>query len=615
MRIRFFLYTVFTGLLLTSVIQGQEKDSEYLKYSVFQSKSFYNSGDTIKIAAKVDIKDKFHIHSNIPSDPDFIKTELKFTGTSFTQNSVYYPEDKLYKFEFSPEKIKVYEKNVVIGINIIPDKEIKNGEYDASVNFTFQACNDKECFRPITLEIPLKIKIDNSQKNDKFLSENIFSKIDYSRITKTEELKKEPVKETPKTNVKSSEEDVSSIMESKGIFVGLLLIFLGGLALNLTPCVYPLIPITISYFGSQASGNRAQSILMGLFYALGMSVTYSALGVFAALTGSMFGTALQSPIVIIVVAIIFIALAVSMFGAYEIRIPQKLALAGNKNRSGFFGSFIMGLLVGFIAAPCIGPFVLSLLVYVGKVGATMSTLHSALNGFMLFFILSMGLGLPYVILAAFSSSLNKLPRSGEWMIGVKVVFGLILIGMAFNTLSPIIPKPIYAIVYPAFLILGGTYLIIIDNKGLNSKGWTKIKYFLAILAIAYGAWILKPDKNVYNVEWQMKASYEDILKTVESKKMPVMIDFYADWCAQCKELDEYTYTEKNVAEFSKKLNNIKVDLTKPNDQIEKKFEIKGLPVVVFMNSKGEEIKELRLTGFEKPEEFIKRLQRAIDYDK
>ncbi|HCN36704.1 MAG TPA: thiol:disulfide interchange protein, partial [Bacteroidetes bacterium] len=162
------------------------------------------------------------------------------------------------------------------------------------------------------------------------------------------------------------------------MFVALIFIFLGGLALNLTPCVYPLIPITISYFGAQSSGSKGQSILMGVSYALGMSVTYSALGLFAALTGSLLGTALQNPIVIIGVALILITLGTSMFGLFEIKIPQKLALAGNKNRSGLFGSFLMGLLVGFIAAPCIGPFVLSLLLYVGQIG-------SAVTGFLMFF--------------------------------------------------------------------------------------------------------------------------------------------------------------------------------------------------------------------------------------
>ncbi len=401
----------------------------------------------------------------------------------------------------------------------------------------------------------------------------------------------------------ANDNSVSGLFESNGLIIGLLLIFVGGLALNLTPCVYPLIPITISYFGAQASGSRFQSILMGVFYALGMSVTYSALGLFAAFTGSLFGTALQNPIVVIVISLIFIALALSMFGLYEIRVPQKLALAGNKSRTGFFGSMVMGLLVGIIAAPCIGPFVLSLLVYVGKIG-------NPLYGFLLFFILSMGLGFPYIILAAFSSSLNKLPRSGEWMIGVKVIFGLLLIGLALNTVLPLAPQKAAEIIFPVYLIIAGAYLILFDKKGLNSKGYTKFKYFIAIVAIFWAGWSLKPQESAFEVSWTNVTTLQQIQDASKTGK-PVMIDFYADWCAQCKELDKITYIDKNVSELSKSFTCIKVDLTKGDKNIEEKYEIKGLPVVAFIKPNGEEIKSVRVTGFLKPEEFINQMKTAL----
>jgi thiol:disulfide interchange protein DsbD len=348
--------------------------------------------------------------------------------------------------------------------------------------------------------------------------------------------------------------------------------------------------------------------MMGVFYALGMAITYSALGLFAALTGSLLGTALQNPIVIIGVALVLIALATSMFGLWEIRVPQKLALAGNKNRSGYFGSMLMGFLVGFIAAPCIGPFVLSLLVYVGKIG-------SPFMGFLLFFVLSLGLGLPYVFLATFSSSISKLPRSGEWMEGVKIIFGLILVGMGLNTLAPLFNKDLFNIVFPLYIILSGIYLLLIDKKGKTSNVFSKIKIVIAIVAIIYGTWGLKPEKQTQKVEWKMLSSVSDIENSIKSAKTPVMIDFYADWCAQCKELDEYTYTDKGIVDLSKSLNNIKIDLTKENSAITDKFGIKGLPVVLFMNPGGDEIKELRVTGFLKPEDFSKRITKLLETNK
>ena len=408
--------------------------------------------------------------------------------------------------------------------------------------------------------------------------------------------------ENERTGSPGAEEDqVSDWIQEKGLFAALALIFLGGLALNLTPCVYPLIPITLSFFGAQASGSKTQSILMGVFYALGMAVTYSTLGVVAALTGGILGTALQNPIVIIVIALIMAALGLSMFGLFEIRVPQSLALIGNTNRSGYFGSLLMGLTVGFIAAPCIGPFVLSLLVYVGKIG-------SAFTGFLLFFVLAMGLGLPYVFLAASSSSISKLPRSGEWMIGVKVIFGLILFGMALFTLAPLIPEDLFEKIFPIYIILSGIYLILFDKNGKNSAGYTSVKNIIAIAAVAVGSWMLKPHGAAEEVKWNMLTSFDAIEQSVQSQGKPVIIDFYADWCAQCKELDKYTYTDPGIVEMTKDFNNIKIDLTKENEEITSKFDIKGLPVVVFMGPDGKELRDLRVTGFLEPEEFSKRIE-------
>jgi thiol:disulfide interchange protein DsbD len=273
-----------------------------------------------------------------------------------------------------------------------------------------------------------------------------------------------------------------------------------------------------------------------------------------------------------------------MFGLYEIKIPQSLANFSGKNRQGYFGTFMMGLTVGFIAAPCIGPLVLSLLVYVGQIG-------SPLLGFVMFFVLSLGLGLPYIFLAMFSSSITKLPRSGEWMEGVKIIFGFMMLGLALYTAQPLMSVKLYEIVFPLFLILGGVYLILVDRKAVNSVTFTRIKYTIAIAVIIWGAMNLhfgeelQPTGGKY--EWQMLQTQKQIDESVaKAKDKPTIIDFYADWCAQCKELDKYTYIDPKIVELSKKFNNIKVDLTKGDKEIEGKFKIQGLPVVAFIDKNG-----------------------------
>jgi thiol:disulfide interchange protein DsbD len=594
------------ALLLAFFADLSAQETDHLSVKAFSDKESYLPKDTVKIAVRLLIKEKYHINSYNTSDPSFIKTTITASGEDYKTLGIFFPEHKLYKFEFSDTQIPVYEGEKIIGITFIPAKDLKDGEISIPVKLNYQACDSKACYAPKNVSIDVKVKI-NSVGKSTVTNKDIFAKIDFSKPIQTEtaETNNKLSENTRTEGASPDEEKVSNFIESKGIVLGIIMIFLWGLALNLTPCIYPLIPITISYFGAQASGSKLKGVVMGLFYAFGMAVTYSLLGLFAALTGSILGTALQNPIVIIGIALIFIALAASMFGLWEIRVPQKLALAGNQNRSGFVGSFLMGLLVGFIAAPCIGPIVLSLLVYVGKLG-------NPFMGFVLFFILSMGLGVPYIFLAAFSSSINKLPRSGEWMIGVKIIFGFVLVIMAINTLEPVIPAPVFSILYPASMLFAGIYLLIVDKKGLNAPVYTKIKFGLAIIGIIFGTWILKPENKGEEVHFNNAPSVQAIDNSVKTGGKPIMIDFYADWCAQCKELDKFTYTDKNVVELSKSFNNIKVDLTNSIPGMEEKFGIKGLPVVIFMKPNGEEIKELRVTGFLQPAEFEKRMKILLE---
>lgn len=606
-------FLLFVILFLTAPLFAQ---TQYIDAKYFQSSASYKNSDSILIASKITIKQGYHINSYEVSDPTLIQTAISSPSDKFTVSKVYFPKDELLKFEFSSTQLRVYENEITIGILLKAKDGLADGNYSVPIEISYQSCDTKVCYPPKTLKDSVKILISAAGDSKAgTLNKDIFSKIQYtfpqsaSSKTETTSDSKNTTKltENPKTS-NPDEEQVSNIVEEKGLALALIFIFLGGLALNLTPCVYPLIPITVSYFGAQVSGSKSQSVMMGVFYALGMSVTYSSLGVFAALTGGLLGTALQNPFVIAGVALILIALGTSMFGLFEIRVPQKLALMGNKNRSGYLGSLVMGLTVGFIAAPCIGPFVLSLLVYVGKTG-------SAFMGFLLFFVLSLGLGVPYIFLAASSSSLSKLPRSGAWMEGVKTIFGLILFGMALNTLAPLFGKNLFMYIYPGYLIAAGLYLAILDKKGSNSVGFSKFKTLLALLAVFYGAWILKPSEGKEEVKWKNYTSVEQISSSVSSDKKPVMIDFYADWCAQCKELDEYTYTDKEIIDLSSKLNTIKIDLTKENEAISNKYNIKGLPVVLFMNSKGEELTELRVTGFLKPSEFKTKITKLLESGK
>lgn len=591
---------------------------QYVTVTASASKKDFSLSEQVKINVKASVQEGYHINANKISDEDLIPTTIKVESDDFKLTKTSWPGAKKYKFSFSETELDVYEGSFNIGLILKANKNLKPGKYEIKGSVNYQACNDKACFAPrdadFTVQVVLKedsVKTDTTKEKSEGIdttkktdTTKLGTKTDTSKTTTLTENKRD----TSQTISSTSGNEIANYVQEKGLFITLLIIFLGGLALNLTPCVYPLIPITISYFGAQVSNSKSQKIIMAIVYVLGMSITYSVLGLVAALTGGLFGSMLQNPIVVAVIVLILLALALSMFGLYEIRIPQSIANFSGKNRQGYFGTVLMGLTVGFIAAPCIGPFVLGLLVYVGQIG-------NAFLGFLMFFILAMGLGFPYIFLAIFSGSITKLPRSGEWMEGVKIIFGFVMVGLAIYIAQPLMSVKVYEIVFPVFLILAGIYLIVIDRKAVNASVYTRIKYVIAIGSVVAGSMNLnfhEQQPAAGKLEWQNINTQQQIDASVSKAGKPTMIDFYADWCAQCKELDKYTYVDPKVIELSKNFNNIKVDLTKENNEITDKFKILGLPVVAFIDKDGKEIESLRITGFLKPSEFSKTMEKALN---
>jgi thiol:disulfide interchange protein DsbD len=252
-------------------------------------------------------------------------------------------------------------------------------------------------------------------------------------------------------------------------------IFAGGMALNLTPCVYPMIPITISYFGGQATkggGGRGRLLMHGLCYVLGLAFTNSVLGVVASLTGGLMGAMLQNPIVLIIVAGVLVFFATSLMGLWEMRLPSGLTQAAAKSYTGYFGSLFMGITLGVVAAPCIGPFVLGLLTWVASMG-------SPWLGFVVFFTLSLGLGFPLFFLAMFSGQLEKIPRSGDWMIWVRKLMGWVLIGMAAHFIRPILPGDAGTILLAVVALAAGLHLGWVDKSQANFRAFPLLKVELA----------------------------------------------------------------------------------------------------------------------------------------
>ncbi|MEJ5166627.1 MAG: cytochrome c biogenesis protein CcdA, partial [Thermoanaerobaculia bacterium] len=395
----------------------------------------------------------------------------------------------------------------------------------------------------------------------------------------------------------SSSNPIEGWLSRGGFFLALIFLFLGGLALNLTPCVYPMVPITIGFFSKQK-----KSFLLSLFYFLGIVITYSLLGTISALGGSLFGSALQKPLVLIIVAIIIFIFSLSLFGLYTFKLPSTFS-SNISSKIGFFSTFLMGAMVGLIAAPCLGPIILSLITFVASKG-------DAFLGFIFFLALSSGLGLPYLLLSFFSSSIKSLPKSGEWMVSLERFFGFALIGVSIFILSPVLPSKLPNVLYLILGIISLIYflkLIFKRNKWLN---FSLATISLIFLIINLNSLIPKREK----IKLFTPYSKSTFSMELESGK-PIMLDFYAAWCIPCKEMEHKTFSNKEVQEILKNFVLFQVDLTKEPEgevlEIVEKVKVEGIPTIVFYKD-GKEIEELRLVGFEGPEEFKIRLIKVLE---
>ena len=398
---------------------------------------------------------------------------------------------------------------------------------------------------------------------------------------------------------------ISQVIHQHGLMVGSLAVFLSGLALNLTPCVYPMIPVTLAFFSRQADGTLRRTVSLALCYVVGISLSYAVLGFVAAKTGVLFGSWLQQPAVLIVVALVMVALALSLFGVYDLQLPRALAQRLGQASSGYAGAFIMGMLVGLVAAPCVGPFLLGLLLVV-------SHLANPALGFLLFFLLGLGMGLPYILLAVAAGRITRLPKAGAWLLWSKRVLGVVMLGLALYFVQPLLPD---VTVKLAVALLLGSSGILFNVWELRTKSRSVLRWIqrgvaaLLVLSAAFIAWPRAPQAPM--VKWIPYT--ETAFSTAQHAGRPILVDIYADWCLPCVEMDHVTFRNPDVAQALAGVAALRLDVTSEvspdGEKLLERYRIYGAPTLLLFDRSGREHPELRQTGLVKPEELLQLLTR------
>ncbi len=584
------LYAQFGDFDLTENLNAEKVSAKgYINLDKVQP------GSQFQIAIVVDIAKGWHINA-YPAGDLLSPTEIVLPQASnISFGEVSYPTGDSLEIA-SVGEVSVYHDTIAIGIpaTLSQDAPIEQMTLDFVLNY--QACSDEQCLLPETLDISVPINVVSIEETVQLINDDIFSGITFAMTSDV-------------ADNDNSQGGIAGALSGGKLWLAFLLIFVGGVVTSLTPCVYPLIPITVSVFGAGESTGIFRSFLLSLVYVFGIVVTYSILGVVVASTGALFGGVMSNPYVIGFISVILVTLGLSMFGVFEIQLPSSVQNRLNTvGGAGFFGAFGMGTVAGVIAAPCTGPALAAVLTYIAKEDI------SVFLSFWLMFTYAFGMGLLFICIGTFSGFLSALPRSGGWMYVLENIFGIVIITMALYFLKDLaVFEPIKNLLQksiPFLLILTGLWMCKLTEgfKGISSK--MQVRKACGLLLAIVGAFMIiggpqQPVAGPPVAGSHLNWVYDEptALETAVNEDKLVMLDFYATWCGACNELDHKTFSDQRVVDRLEGYVTVKIDFSAKVDKtLKEKYNVPGLPVVIFMDGQGN-IYE-RIEKFVKPEKML-----------
>ncbi len=497
----------------------------------------------------------------------------------------------------------------------------------------YQGCAERGiCYPPITKTVNLTLADGSGSSSSSTVAE-------LSKSTPVES----PSKGDGSAEV-SEEQGVIAMLSQGSIGTIIIGFFLFGLALSLTPCVFPMIPILSGIIvGQGADISRKKAFMLSVVYVGGMAIMYTIAGMLAGLTGELLSSAFQNPWVLGGSALVFVLLSFSMFGFYELQLPAKLqgklAQTSNSMPGGAYsGVFVMGALSALIIGPCVAAPLSGALLYIGQSG-------DFILGGVALFVMSLGMGVPLLLIGASAGSL--LPKAGLWMNAVKAVFGVLMLGVAIWLLERILPHAVTLALWAILLIVSAIYMRALDALPDTASGWQRFWKGIGIVMLLYGMAIfvgsltgatdvLNPlEKITGSTQYvntgggtggaESELKFENIkgldkldvaLAAATSAGQPAFVDFYADWCVECVRMENTTFKSPSVIEAFTGYKLIRLDVTDNDDAdkaVLKKFSLFGPPAMIFYGPDGQEMRHLRVIGYQDADEFTATLKKAAKH--
>ncbi len=483
-----------------------------------------------------------------------------------------------------------------------------------ALDAVYQGCSEEGlCYPPITKTVYVSLpEVATGQLPPPVLSEAL-----------------PPSSGTASSGIASEDSKIAKLFSGGNFWLIISFFFGAGLLLSLTPCVFPMIPILSGIIvGRGHKITHLHAFILSLAYVMGMAITYAAAGVAAGYSGNLISNALQTPWVLGSFAAVFVLLSLSMFGFYEFQLPtalqSKLSDTSNRLHGGHLGGvFVMGALSAIIMGPCVAAPLAGALLYIGQT-------HDAVLGGTALFVMSLGMGVPLLLIG--SSAGILLPKAGAWMEAIKQFFGVMLLALAIWIIQPLLPISVEMLLWAALLIFSAIYLRALDPLPNNASGWHKLLKGIGLFALLLGAAylvgalsgsrdILRPLGNIGRTETSVPstlqfsrvkdvADLDQRIAQVRGKQL-VMLDFYADWCISCKELERFAFSDGTVKSKLKPVLLLQADVTANSEAdkaLLKRYGLFGPPGILFFNTQGKEVTDFRVTGYQDTAQFLKTLQ-------